>query len=106
MLKIDYPKSLASAIGVLSFVAFTTMFMTVVHAQQQTRFYDARGNSLGTAVPLGQGTVRYYDARGNSLGTSTTTGNTTTFYGPRGNRTGSATSPAPVPSRGSGRAPR
>jgi YD repeat-containing protein len=59
-------------------------------AEEQTRFYDARGNSIGTAVPQGEGSVRYYDARGKSLGTSTTTGRSTTFYGPRANVTGHA----------------
>jgi YD repeat-containing protein len=49
------------------------------HAEQ-VRFYDARGNSLGTAVPYGNGSTRYYDARGRSLGTSTTSGGTTRFY--------------------------
>jgi YD repeat-containing protein len=46
----------------------------------QVRFYDARGNSFGTAVPYGNGSTRYYDARGRSLGTSTTSGGTTRFY--------------------------
>jgi len=38
---------------------------------QQQRFYGPDGRSLGTAVPLGHGSTRYYDRRGNSLGTST-----------------------------------
>ena len=37
---------------------------------QQTRFYDSRGNSLGTSSTSG-GATRFYDSRGNSLGTST-----------------------------------
>jgi hypothetical protein len=61
---------------------------------QQTRIYDANGRSVGTAVPQGDGSVRYYDSRGSSLGTSATIGNTTKFYGPRGNVTGSVTGPA------------
>jgi hypothetical protein len=61
---------------------------------QQTRVYDAHGNSVGTAVPQGEGSVRYYDARGNSLGTSTTINGTTTFYGPDGNVTGRAVTPS------------
>jgi hypothetical protein len=44
-------------------------------------------------VPQGNGSVRYYDSRGSSVGTSTTIGNTTKFYGPRGNVTGSVTGP-------------
>jgi YD repeat-containing protein len=62
----------------------------------QTRLYDARGNAVGVVVPQGDGSTRYYDARGNSLGTSTTTGGTTTFYGPGGNVTGRTVGPAPV----------
>jgi len=47
---------------------------STAHAEQ-VRFYDARGNSLGTAVPYGNGSARYYDrttrfynAGGRSLG--------------------------------------
>jgi hypothetical protein len=80
-------------------IAFAIMWLAVgvlfVSAEPQTRFYDARGNSVGTAVPQGQGSVRYYDSRGHSLGTSTTNSTgTTTFYGPRGNVTGTAVAPA------------
>src|SRR5262249_32024266 len=53
---------------------------TAAGAEQQTRLYRPDGRSVGTAVPLLNGSVRYFDARGNSLGTSTTTGNTTKFY--------------------------
>jgi YD repeat-containing protein len=70
------------------------LIVTYARAEpQQTRVYGPGGNSVGTIVPQGQGTVRYYDARGNSLGTSTTTGNTTRFYDAGGRPTGSATSP-------------
>jgi hypothetical protein len=62
-------------------------------AAQQTNFYDSSGRHVGTAAPQGQGSVRYYDNRGSSLGMSTTTGNTTTFYGPGGSVTGKATGP-------------
>jgi addiction module HigA family antidote len=58
-------------------------------AEQQTRFYDARGNSIGTAAPQGDGSVRYYDSHGRSLGTSSTTGNTTRFYDAGGRPAGS-----------------
>jgi YD repeat-containing protein len=62
-------------------------------SEEQTRFYGPDGKSIGTAVPLGNGSVRYYDARGNSVGTSTTTGNTTRFYDAGGRSMGSATGP-------------
>jgi hypothetical protein len=70
-----------------------------VRAEEQTRFYDSRGNSIGTVTPQSDGSVRYRDAGGNSTGTSTTTpggsaGPTTTFYGPGGNVTGRAVGPA------------
>jgi hypothetical protein len=76
-------------------LAWLGLAMSFVFAEPQTRFYDARGNSTGTAVPQGQGSVRYYDAQGRSLGTSTTNSTgTTTFYGPRGNVTGRAFAPS------------
>jgi hypothetical protein len=78
------------------FIAMAFMMLFVLHARagEQTRFYDSQGNSLGTAVPQGNGSMRYYDGRGSSLGTSTTTGGTTTFYGPGGNVTGRAVGPS------------
>jgi hypothetical protein len=72
------------------FLAFAlALCATQARAEQQTRFYGPDGKSIGTAVPLGNGSVRYFDARGNSLGTSTTTGNTTRFYDAGGKPTGS-----------------
>jgi hypothetical protein len=69
--------------------------VVLVRAEPQTRFYDARGNSIGTATPQGDGSIRYRDAGGNSTGTSTTTpGGTTTFYGPGGSVTGKTVGPA------------
>jgi hypothetical protein len=72
-------------------IAVVIILVSVIGArsEQQTRFYGPDGKSIGTAVPLGNGTVRYYDSRGNSLGTSTTTGNTTRFYDVGGKPTGS-----------------
>jgi hypothetical protein len=86
------------------FIAMAFMMLFVLHARagEQTRFYDSQGNSLGTAVPQGNGSIRYYDGRGSSLGTSTTTGGTTTFYGPGGNVTGKAVGPAGIGPFGSG----
>jgi hypothetical protein len=80
----------------IAIIAVAAMPLLVLHARSepQTRFYDARGNSLGTAVPQSDGSVRYYDKGGSSLGTSTTRGNTTTFYGPGGSVTGKTVGPA------------
>jgi YD repeat-containing protein len=75
-------------------LALTICLLLATSAQaQQTRSYDTRGNSLSTAVPVGERSTRFYDARGNSLGTATTTGNTTRFYNERGQPTGSTTGP-------------
>jgi hypothetical protein len=35
--------------------ALAVVIATVAQAEPQTRLYDARGNSVGTAVPQGQG---------------------------------------------------
>jgi hypothetical protein len=75
-----------------------TLAATAAQAQQ-TRFYDARGNSVGTADRSPGGQTRYYDARGNSQGTSNKVGNTTIFYNAQGTVTGKATGPAIIRSR-------
>jgi hypothetical protein len=72
-------------------------------SEAQTRFYGPDGKSIGTAVPYGNGSVRYYDSRGNSMGTSTTTGGTTRFYSPSGRPMGSATGSIGSGRLGSGR---
>lgn len=92
-------KTQTFVLTVMLALAWLVVAIAFATAEPQTRFYDSRGNSIGTAAPQSDGTVRYYDSRGNNTGTSTTTGGTTTFYGPGGNVTGksvgpSATSPA------------
>ena len=76
-------------------VLFLILLLAYSHAgeREQTRVYDARGNSVGTIVPQGDGSTRFYDARGNSTGTSTTTGNTTRYYSPLGNHTTTTVAP-------------
>jgi hypothetical protein len=60
-------------------------------AGEQTRFYDARGNSVGTATRDSQGTTTFRDSRGNTTGTaSTSAGQGTVFRDSRGNVTGRA----------------
>jgi hypothetical protein len=78
-------------IGTIFVLAFAVL---QARSEPQTRFYDAKGNSIGTAAPQSGGSVRYYDSRGSSLGTSTTHGNTTTFYGAGGSITGKTVGPA------------
>jgi hypothetical protein len=77
----------------IAMVAFA-FAVSQVRAEPQTRFYDARGNSMGTSVPQSDGSTRYYDSRGNSLGTSTTTPGGTTYYSPLGTVTDKAVGPA------------
>jgi len=73
-------------------------------AEEQTRIYDVRGNSIGTATREDDGTVRFRDARGSTTGTSTTTpGGGTTFYDPRGSVTGRDFGPCPAGSLACGR---
>jgi hypothetical protein len=57
-------------------------------AEEQTRFFDARGRSTGTSVQISPDSTRFFDERGRSLGTSTTRNGTTTFYDERGRVTG------------------
>jgi YD repeat-containing protein len=87
-------RNMRTLLFVAAAIAVLVAGVTIARAEpQQTRVYDANGRSVGTIVPQGDGTNRYYDSRGSSLGTSTTTGNTTKFYGPRGNVTGTITGP-------------
>jgi hypothetical protein len=61
----------------------------LVHAGEQTRFYDSRGNSVGTATRDSQGTTVFRDSRGNTTGTATfSPGSGTVFRDSRGNVTG------------------
>jgi hypothetical protein len=80
--------------GVMLIAIIALTQLSPAHAQQ-TRYYDSRGNSLGTSSTSSGGQTRYYDSRGNSLGTSTTRSGTTTLYDARGNVTGrSSTTPS------------
>jgi len=71
-------------------IATALTLVTMPALAQQTRYYDSRGNSLGTSSTSSSGQTHYYDSRGNSLGTSSTSSGTTTFYDSRGNVTGRA----------------
>jgi hypothetical protein len=78
--------------GVLVALVATLMISNAM-AAEQSRVYAPDGRSLGTIVPLGDGSSRFFDARGNSHGTSTITGNTTKDYDARGNVLGTTTTP-------------
>ena len=72
-------------------IATALVLVTAPAFAQQTRYYDARGNSLGTSSTSSSGQTRYYDSRGNSLGTSSTNSSgPTAFYNARGNIVGKA----------------
>jgi YD repeat-containing protein len=55
-----------------------------------TRYYDARGNSLGTSTTSGN-TTTHYDSAGRVISRETRSGNTTTLYGPDGRTLGRST---------------
>jgi hypothetical protein len=76
----------------MKWIIVTALALAAVPAQaQQTRYYDAHGNSLGTSSTSSGGQTRYYDSRGNSLGTSSTNSSgTTTYYNSRGSVIGRA----------------
>jgi hypothetical protein len=58
-------------------------------AGEQMRFYDSRGNSVGTATRDSQGTTTFRDSRGNTTGTATfSPGSDTVFRDSRGNVVG------------------
>jgi hypothetical protein len=72
-------------------IAAALVLVTAPAFAQQTRYYDSRGNSLGTSSTSSSGQTRYYDSRGNSLGTSSTNSSgTTTYYNSRGSVIGRA----------------
>src|SRR5262249_12403512 len=64
---------------------------TAAHAQShQTPVYDANGHYAGSVFNYGR-TQTYTDRNGHFTGSAINQGNgTTSFYGPRGNFTGSA----------------
>jgi hypothetical protein len=73
------------------FIAAALVLLAAPAFAQQTRYYDSRGNSIGTSSTSSGGQTRYYDSRGNSLGTSSRNSQgTTTFYTSRGSVLGRA----------------
>jgi hypothetical protein len=54
-------------------LALTALALTIASsafAGEQTRFYDSRGNSVGTATRDSQGTTVFRDSRGRTIGRS------------------------------------
>jgi hypothetical protein len=86
-MRTHYEYMTAVTMAVVGFIAFFAVFSTIVHAQQ-TRYYDSRGNSLGTATTSSSGQTTFRDSRGNTTGTATTNSSGTTFYDRRGNVVG------------------
>jgi hypothetical protein len=58
------------------------------HADQ--RFYDSRGNHVGSVSRDSAGNSRYYDSRGRSAGTSSPTSSGRNYYDSRGSKIGSS----------------
>lgn len=58
------------------YVALAAIVITssCARAHEQTRFYDSRGNSVGTATRDSQGTTVFRDHRGNTIGSSSRSG--------------------------------
>jgi uncharacterized protein YdeI (BOF family) len=51
-------------------IATALVLVTAPAFAQQTRYYDSRGNSLGTSSTNSSGTTTFYDSRGNVTGQS------------------------------------
>jgi len=58
-------------IGLVLFANYGAHADSILNNNPQTRFYDARGNSVGTATTDSQGTTTFRDSRGNTIGRST-----------------------------------
>jgi hypothetical protein len=86
-------------------LAMVPLFLiaTGVLAGEQTKLYDSRGNSIGTATRDSQGTTTFRDSRGNTTGTATTNGSTTTLRDSRGSVAGRDFGPCPSTSLACGR---
>jgi YD repeat-containing protein len=75
--------------------ALALLLIGEAQAQNQQRFYDAHGRSIGTATTDSQGTTTFRDAHGRSTGTATTDSQgTTTFRDSSGRVTGRRSAPA------------
>jgi hypothetical protein len=47
------------------------LFSTAAYGGEQTRVYDSRGRSVGTATTDSQGTTVFRDSGGNTVGSAT-----------------------------------
>ena len=88
-------------VAILVAVAGVFAMLHVGRAQSlpDSKFYDARGNHVGTTSRDSAGNERYYDSRGNTLGTSSPIYGGRNYYDPFGNRTGTSTDPFPFGTR-------
>ena len=75
------------------FLAFALALTTTAAQAQQTRYYDSRGNSIGTSSPNSSGVTTFRDSRGNTTGTAIRDSQGTTFHDNRGNVTGRTSTP-------------
>lgn len=49
-------------------IVLAVLCSTAAYGHEQSRFYDAHGNSMGTATRDSQGTTTYRDQHGNITG--------------------------------------
>jgi len=85
---------IALAVGVLGVLAMLTLAKAEpCCSRPDTKFYDSRGNLVGTTARDSAGNDRYYDARGNVTGTSSPIYGGRDYYDPRGNHTGTSSDP-------------
>jgi YD repeat-containing protein len=69
-------------------LALLALTIATEASAQQSRFYDARGRSLGTSSTDSAGTVTNYESRGRVISRESTIGNQTTVYDARGRDVG------------------
>jgi hypothetical protein len=64
--------------------------ITMAHAEPSRRFYNEKGQIVGTATTNNNGVTTFRDSKGVVTGTSVHHGGTTTFFNANGQRTGTA----------------
>jgi hypothetical protein len=70
-MKLKFAFAAAAIAGaILAFASLSAHADPTLNNNPQQRFYDARGNSIGTATTDTQGTTTFRDSRGNTIGRS------------------------------------
>ena len=84
---------IAIAVGVLGFGLMVAVTRADPLNIPDQKFYDSRGNHVGTTSRDSAGNERYYDGRGNVTGTSSPIYGGRNYYDPRGNHVGTSSDP-------------